>query len=178
MGSNFCNGYREETLTLQFEHSAALVLRVTECDDHLSFSQVLLLLVAIRQLCAAPLGCSPEQATAEETLRTIRDDYIVMENDPAKFVLKKGDQSQPSSMLNKPCQYKFTETEKNPNQIPSKLATAKCKKIFFGQCDPRCKPEIYYVTVLVKDANCNNKIGQTVWRTKQVPVIIGYDFVR
>lgn len=125
---------------------------------------------------AAPVGCATAN-TADEVLQTIHRDFIVVENSPPKFVLKEKDQSQPLSMVNKACQYTFVETKKNPNQIPQSLVTAQCKKVFFGMCDPRCKPELYYVTVLEKDLDCNHEIGQKVWRTKQVPVIIGYDMV-
>jgi len=140
----------------------------------LSILYFVLCWVVFHQSSAAPVRCSTSR-NAEDALRTIASNYIVVESSPPKFVLSNGEQPSSTSKLPWQCHYSFVETKKNPNQIPSSLVTAKCKKDYFGMCHPRCHPRIYYVTVLEKDPDCNERIGQTVWRTKQVPIITGYD---
>ena len=127
----------------------------------------------VQHLETAPVHCAAK-GNAEETLRTIRSNYIVVKVTNPVPVLTVATQPQASSKpFRHRCKYEFVE-KTNSNQMPSSIVTAECKSSPLV-CRFLCRPRKYYITVLEKDAACDDQIGQTVWRQKKVEVVIGYD---
>ncbi|KAL9971773.1 hypothetical protein ACROYT_G017979 [Oculina patagonica] len=69
-----------------------------------------------------------------------------------------------------PCQWKWENTKKRPNEIPSSLIRAVCPG-----CSHKhyCQPIKYTIRVLANDG-CDTKSGLTVWRWKQREITIAY----
>ena len=124
--------------------------------------------------------CLPSKKSPTQLVQILFNDFLTVrvpsvmpsaslsESRPFAGVMKEVKEGHET--INHPCYSVWKLSARNPNRIPNVLLSAKLKE----KSDPRCKPVVYWITVLKKHKTCNQRIGHHVWVVKKERITIGF----